>query len=107
MIYLGIYKHCILNQYIEKKNNNFLNLSGFYSIHFLNLSRKTNILLRLKEDKLTTKEQRQPSSPGRPSSRAGTSIIATEKEKDELKAVIRNLEEKLKGNAIITFPNIS
>ena len=60
--------------------------------------RKSSTILKLKEEKIG-KDQREPSSPGRPSSRGGMSILAVDnKEKDELRAIIRNLEEKLKGN---------
>ena len=59
--------------------------------------RKSTAILRLKEDKVT-KDQGKPASPGRPSSRTGLSMVAADnKEKEELKAIIRNLEEKLKG----------
>ena len=61
------------------------------------LFRKSSTILKLKEEKLA-KDQLSPLSPTRPSSRAGATVFTTDKkEKDELKAIIRKLEDKLKG----------
>ena len=61
------------------------------------MNRKSSRINRLKEGQVN-KDQRPPASPIRPSSRAGTSLMVVDnKEKEELKATIRNLEEKLKG----------
>ena len=63
--------------------------------------RKSTAIHRLKEDKVT-KDQGKPASPGRPSSRTGLSFAAAHnKEKEELRAIIRNLEEKLKGTQLV------
>ena len=65
------------------------------------MNRKSSTINRLKEGQVN-KDQRPPASPIRPSSRAGTSLMVVDnKEKEELKATIRNLEEKLKGKKYV------
>ena len=83
------HQHFLINEY------HLLMYTEIFWLIFV--SRKSTAILRLKEDKVT-KDQSKPASPGRPSSRTGLSMVAADnKEKEELKAIIRNLEEKLKG----------